>query len=159
MEDGTQGRAFTGAWYRGVCWQKVRERMQLGGGSFVLFYYRFLVWNQWVPAPLHWSDDADPDSQVCQCGDIYIYIYMYVSVVIYTYIYICIYIYTYTYIHTHTPTHTPYTHPILFLGFLSCLFFPKISCCLLSQALFPLITFSSHCIWIFQQIEYILLLL
>ncbi|EDK99049.1 HtrA serine peptidase 2, isoform CRA_b [Mus musculus] len=24
---------------------------------------KFLVWNQWVPAPLHWSDDADPDSQ------------------------------------------------------------------------------------------------
>lgn len=35
-------------------------------GSFVR--HRFLVWNQWGPAPLHWRDDANPDAQVRAVG-------------------------------------------------------------------------------------------
>lgn len=47
------------------------------------------------------------------------------------------------YTHTHTPT--------LFLSFAFMSVFTKISCCQMSQELFPLtITFSSSCVWTLQ---------
>lgn len=41
-----------------------KGKKDVAGWAHLPSFYRFLVWNQWVPAPLHWSDDADSDSQV-----------------------------------------------------------------------------------------------
>lgn len=60
---GPRGGAFPGLGVEGsIVGGKGRSA---AGQAHLSPFYRFLVWNQWVPAPLHWSDDADSDSQVC----------------------------------------------------------------------------------------------
>lgn len=66
QERGSFNMVVGTAW-RGIDWEEREGEDVAGWGSFVLLH-RLLVWNQWVPAPLHWGDDADSYSQVWMFG-------------------------------------------------------------------------------------------